>query len=60
VIEQVPTVKKLTVTVETWQTLVVADRKVTANSDAPPVAETVYVAPETLAASGVVDVKVML
>jgi hypothetical protein len=41
VIEQVPTVKKLTVAVETWQTLVVVDRKVTAIPDAPPVAETV-------------------
>jgi hypothetical protein len=41
VIEQVPTVKKLTVAVETSQTLVVVDKKVTASPDAPPVAETV-------------------
>ena len=57
---QVPTVKKVTVAVETVQTLTVVEVNVTALPEAPPVAVTVYVEPATFAAAGAVEVMLKL
>ena len=57
---QVPTATKLTVAVETVQTLVVVELNVTALPEAPPVAVRVYVDPATFAAEGAVDVMLRL